>query len=317
MKSLEDEESKRIGVQISESERKAALILCASMGFTIENTPGTEEVKPKALGMKGVDVDFDAIERADKPGDIRLKQPKTPKKSHRVDLSTAAGEATAEYVSTMSQKVENDEEFIKFDVGHGQDFQTLNYNHKLRRKLRRAIDNAQAQKEILVRERTIEYLKERVEEVPSILLTPLKPLNVKGHRILDNGKLETAKQERVRARMELAEFNLQMKVLRRQAKEVAVYAGLKKYAILTGRLKDTEDFMDAGDDSNNDPLHDVSIQTHDRPRKRSLSESVDSSRDKEHTGEESQDNNSTSETDPDSTSSHPSVGDEHIGKRRK
>ena len=67
-------------------------------------------------------------------------------------------------------------------------------------------------------------------------MTQLKPLNVKGHRILDNGRVETAKQERVRARMELTEFNSNMKVLRRQAKEAAIYAGLKKHAELTGKI---------------------------------------------------------------------------------
>ena len=256
-------------MQINIVERKAALDICASLNFTIENTPGTEDIKPKALGMKGVDVNFDAIEKAGNPSNIRLKQEKANSNSKRIDLGKAAGDSRAEYISTMQHKAQDEgDEFIKFDVGHGQEFQTLNYNHKLRRKLRRAIDNAEARKEILVRERTIEYLKAKGEDVPPVLLTPIKPLNVKNHRILDNGKLETAKQERVRARMELTEFNLQMKVLRKQAKDAAVYAGLKKHAVLTGKIKETVEQVEAKSFSgikphvNSDPLFGISTEDH-------------------------------------------------------
>ena len=237
LRSLEDEESKKIAVQVNTVERKAALDLCQALGFTIENTPGTDEIKPKALGMKGVDVDFDAIEKSDRQGDIRLKKPTANSSSKRVDLSKAAKSGKVEYISTGPNEAQDEgNEFIEFEVGQGQEYQTLNFNHKVRRKLRRAIDNAEIKKEMLVRDQTIAHLKEKGEEVPPILLTQLKPLNVKGHRILDNGKVETAKQERVRARMELTEFNSNMKVLRRQAKEAAIYAGLKKHAELTGKI---------------------------------------------------------------------------------
>lgn len=54
--------------------------------------------------------------------------------------------------------------------------------------------------------------------------------------ILENGGTEPAKQERVRARPELAEFNKASKVLGRQAKQCAMEAGLRKHAASTGRL---------------------------------------------------------------------------------
>ena len=148
-------------------ERKAALDLCQALGFTIENTPGTDEIKPKALGMKGVDVDFDAIEKSDRQGDIRLKKPTANSSSKRVDLSKAAKSGKVEYISTGPNEAQDEgNEFIEFEVGQGQEYQTLNFNHKVRRKLRRAIDNAEIKKEMLVRDRTIEHLKGKGEEVP-------------------------------------------------------------------------------------------------------------------------------------------------------
>ena len=245
LKSLEDEESKRIAVQINAVEREAALNFCGSLGFTIENTSGTNEIQPKVRGMKGVDVDFETIEKSDKQGDIRLKQPTAKPTSKRVDLAKAAESIKVEYISTMPNKAQDEgNEFIEFDVGQGHEYQALTYNHRVRKKLRRAIDNAEIEKERLVRDRAIEYINGKGQEVPLILLTQLKARNVKGHRILDNGKIETAKQERVRARMELTEFNSHMKVLRRQAKEAAIYAGLKMHADLTGRIKSVADHAD-------------------------------------------------------------------------
>lgn len=43
--------------------------------------------------------------------------------------------------------------------------------------------------------------------------------------------------------MDLAEFNTRMRVLRRQAKEAAIYAGLHKHAEVTGRIP-TDEFLD-------------------------------------------------------------------------
>lgn len=240
LKSIEDEESKKIAVDINVKERKVALDHCATLGFTISNTPGVDEVKPRALGMKGLEVDFDAIETGESRSDIKAKP-----RGKRVDLGDAPEDTKAEYIpSGLQGGSEEGDEFIKLDVGDGQDFKTLNYNHKLRRKLRRAIDNAEIRKETLVRQRALEYYHEKGLEAPALLKTPYKPINVKGSRILDNGTFETAKQERVRARLDLAEFNTQMRVLRKQAKDAAIYAGLQKHAELLGRVPPSESTVD-------------------------------------------------------------------------
>lgn len=183
--------------------------------------------------MKGVKVDFDAIEIGERRSDVKPK-----KANSRVSLSDVPDHAKAEYIPTSRRGEDGEpEDFIRLDVGEGQDFETLNYNHKLRRKLRRAIDNAEIRKEMLVRKLACDHFDEKNIEVPPELKTPYKPINVKGQRILENGTFETAKQERVRARMELAEFNTQMRILRKQAKEAAIYAGLRKHAELTGKIK--------------------------------------------------------------------------------
>lgn len=231
LKAAEDEESKKIAVEINSVERKIALNLCETLGFTVANTPGTDDIKPRALGMRGREVDFDAIQIGDRQGDVQ------PKKRKRVDLGEVAQQAQENLVPVRrSEKPVDDEEFIKLDVGQGQDHEALSYNHKLRRKLRRALDGAQVQKEMLVRQRAIDYLKSNGTEPPTELSTNAKPTNVRGMRILESGATETAKQERVRARVELAEFNLASRVLRKQAKQCAIEAGLRKYAVLTGRL---------------------------------------------------------------------------------
>ncbi len=217
-------------------ERKAALDCCTALGFTLDNTPGVEEIKPRALGMKGVEVDFDAIEIGERQSDVKPKHG-----NKRVNLGDAPNDIRAEYVPAVQRGEGGDgEEYIRLDIGEGQDFESLNYNHKLRRKLRRAMDNAQIRKEMLVRQRALDYYQEKDREPPAVLKTPYKPVNVKGQRILDNGMFETSKQERVRARMELAEFNTQMRILRKQAKDAAIYAGLRKHAELTGRIPPSE-----------------------------------------------------------------------------
>ena len=236
LNNIEDEESKKIAVDINTLERTAALDCCKALGFTLANTSGVDEIKPRALGMKGVEVDFDAIEIGESRSDVKPK-----KANSRVDLGDVPDHAKAEYIST-SRRIEDGEpeDFIKLDVGEGQDFEKLNYNHKLRRKLRRAIDNAEIRKEMLVRQRALDHCDEQNIEVPPELRTPYKPINTKGQRILENGTLENAKQERVRARLELAEFNTQMRILRKQAKDAAIYAGLRKHAELTGKIPSSE-----------------------------------------------------------------------------
>ena len=229
---LEREEAKKIAVEINAAERKAAMECCAALGFTLENTPGVADIKPKALGMKGVEVDFDSLEMGETQSDLKKKT-----KGKRVDLGVVPEEAKTRVVSTGHPRPSDDPgEFIKLDVGDGQDFQTLDYNHKLRRKLRRAIENAEIQKEMLVRQRALEYCTERNIEHPVALKASPKPVNVRGQRVLEDGTLETAKRERVRMRMELAEFNKAARVLRGQAKRMAMEAGLRVHAELTGTL---------------------------------------------------------------------------------
>lgn len=242
---MEDEESRKIAVDVNVVERKAALDHCAKLGFTLANTPGVDEIKPRALGMKGLEVDFEAIEVRERRSTIRSKATQT-----RVDLGEVSKDARTEYIPSGAPGKEAEQEgFIKLDVGEGQDFEALNYNHKLRRKLRRAIDDAEVRKELLVRQRALDHYINNNEDPPSILLTPPKPLNVKGQRILENGTLESAKQERVRTRMELTEYNTAAKVLRKQAKQFAMEAGLRKHAEVTGKLPSTDVFMNTRDDS--------------------------------------------------------------------
>ena len=190
--------------------------------------------------MKGIEVDFDAIEVGESRSEVKPK-----KASGRVNLGGVPDHAKAEYISANQQIEDREpEDFIKLDFGQGQDFETLNYNHKLRRKLRRAIDNAEIRKEMLVRQRALDYCEDKNMEIPPELRTPYKTINMKGHRILENGTLETAKHERVRTRMELAEFNTQMRILRRQAKEAAIYAGLRKHAELMGKIPSSESLVE-------------------------------------------------------------------------
>ena len=262
LKSLEDEESKKIAVEVNMFKRKVALDHCLQLGFTLANTPGVEEIKPRASGMKGVEVNFDDLEVGETHSTVKSK------KTKRVDLSKVSQENGVELITNYQRAGDSEEvdEFIKFDVGEGHDHETLNYNHKLRRKLRRAIDNAEIQKEVIVRTRALDYYTEKNREPPPELKTPIKPVNVKGQRVLENGKVETAKQERVRARMELAEYNKAARVLRRQAKQAAVEAGLRKHAELTGKLPPTG-FTTKGTANGNDFVPDQrqNISTLDDP----------------------------------------------------
>ena len=233
MQALENEESKKIAVSISSTERQRALECCRQIDVTLENTPGVNDVIPRAMGMKGLQVDFDSLQRGDRASELRPR----PKK-RRVDMGGLLDDAQTQYVS--SEKIGAPAEigeFVDLDVGDGADFERLQYNHRVRRKLVRAMERADVEKEMVVRRFAIEQLERKGADPPAILLSEAKPINVKGQRILENGVLETAKQERVRSRMDLADFNEHMRVLRRQAKEVAIYAGLRKHAEVSGRLQ--------------------------------------------------------------------------------
>ena len=238
LKSAEDEESKKIAVAIATMERNVAMEISAALGFTISNTEGVADIKPKALGMRGVEVDFDSLELGDSLNGVKARDAGIAinKNKKRVDLSGAAGIEGIHIVPTGAQNIEDPGDFIQLDVGEGQDHEALNYNHKLRRKLRRAIEAADVKKELLVRERTVEFCEEIGIDPPPELFTPAKPVHLRGERALEDGSLETAKAERVRLRLELAEFNKAARVLRAQAKEIAMEAGLRVYAEMTGRI---------------------------------------------------------------------------------
>ena len=237
MKSVEQEEGKKIAVAVSEVRRKRALEKCAEFGCTLENTPGVDDVKPKALGMKGQVVDFDALEVGDSLNDIKLKSKghSKPTGSKRVDLS-AVPEADGTRIVPTQSTDGDPEDFIQLDVGEGEDFHALNYNHRLRRKIRRALDATQRRKVELVRDRAKDVCKEKGIEPPPELTKPLKPIHERGQRLLESGLLETAKGERVRLRMELAEYNRIMKVLRKQAKQISLEEGLRAHAEMTGKM---------------------------------------------------------------------------------
>ncbi|MCJ1396780.1 hypothetical protein MMC18_009672 [Xylographa bjoerkii] len=238
LKSAEDEEGKKIAVAIATMERNVALEMSAALGFTLSNTEGVDEIRPKALGMRGVDVDFDSLELGGSLNNVKTRGAGNAvnKNKRRVDLSGAAWFEGAQIVPTSERNAEDPEDFIKLDIGEGQDHEALNYNHKLRRKLRRAIEAADVKKELLVREHATRYCKDIGIDPPPELLTPAKPIHLRGERSLEDGTLETAKAERVRLRLELAEFNKAARVLRAQAKEIAVEAGLRVYAEMMGRI---------------------------------------------------------------------------------
>ena len=197
-----------------------------------------EDIKPKALGMRGLHVDFDSPELTEKLNSVRPK-PIANIKKKRVDLSQIADYGEERIAPVGDRGASDAEEFIKLDVGMGQDHEAVSYNHRLRRKLRRAIESCQIRKELLVRQRAIELCNEKGLKPPVELSTPAKPIHDRGQRALENGTLETAKAERVRLRLELAEFNKAARVLRKQAKQIAMESGLRVYAEMTGRIPST------------------------------------------------------------------------------
>ena len=224
---------------IANHDREEAIKKCAEFGCTIDNTPGTEDIKPKLQGMKGRIIDFDDLEFGEGLMDIRLKSQNDEKPtlgSRRVDLSKVPQMEEVYIGAAESDSDEDVEDYIKLEIGEGQDFQALNLNHRLRRKIRRAIDAAQVQREILVRNRVFQICEEEGVNPPAELTTCQRPVHEKGQRVLENGMLESAKQERVRQRVELAEFNKAAKVLRHQAKERSLEAGLRVHAELMGKI---------------------------------------------------------------------------------
>jgi len=195
-----------------------------------------EDIKPKLQGMKGKTVNFDKIEMAGSINGVKPKAATSNLKRKRVDLSTAVDASSTYIAPTEARNGEDLGDFIEFDAGDGQDYEALNYNHRLRRKLRRALEDVEMRKESLVREQVRKLCLENGVDVPPELNTPVRPVHKRGERVLENGTLETAKAERVRSRLELAEYNNASRVLRKQAKQIAVEAGLRLHAELTGLL---------------------------------------------------------------------------------
>ena len=194
LKAVENEKSKKIAVEVNEAGRRTPLSLCETLEFTIANTPGTEYIKPRTLGMRGREVDANAIPAGKVQSNVEERRGK------RVDLGEVAKTVNETYVPVDDVRDSvNNQPFNKFDVSESQDHEALNLNHKLRRKLRRALDNAQIQKELLVRQRVVDHLKAKGIVLPNELLTDDKATNFKGTRILENGATETTKQEQARA----------------------------------------------------------------------------------------------------------------------
>ena len=230
------------------AERQRAMQVCAKLGFTLNNVEGVQDIKPKALGMRGKEIDFDVLEIGARPSELKVKDEKTAEKlregvpkSNRVDLSRVADESRTKVLASNggSPPTGMEGDFVSLDFGggaaDGQEFEALNYNHKLRRKLHRAIEAAQIQKEFLVRAKAKEHCEKNGIPVPPELTEEYKPIKLSGRRTLEDGSIETEKQERVRKRLELAEYNKAAKVLRQQAKAEAIEAGLRLFAQLTGK----------------------------------------------------------------------------------
>jgi hypothetical protein len=248
---MEDEERKRLAVQVNIKNRKDALEAAAALGFTLENVDGVEEIQPRTLGMKGVHVDFDKLEYdGDRPSGLKLVEdkPHYEPRGKRVDLGAVPDEShvspvfAQDHASGPNASALGQQDFVGFgqDVGQGHEAQALSYNHKVRRKLRRAMEGAKIRREMLVRSKAIEHCEKNGLEVPTALTTPERPISIRGQRTLPSGLLETAKQERTRAKVELTEFNKQVRVLRKQAKEMAIEAGLRIFLELMGRIPKRE-----------------------------------------------------------------------------
>jgi hypothetical protein len=248
---MEDEERKRLAVQVNRHNRKDALEAAAALGFTLENVEGVDEIQPKTTGMKGLQIDFDKLEYdGDRPSGLRIAEERLRErpKGNRVDLGAVPDESQVSSVfapnhaSGPNANTLGQQDFVGFDkdASRGPEAQAISYNHKVRRKLRRAMEGAKIRKEMLVRSKAIEHCEKNGLEIPAALTTPENPISIRGQRTLPSGLLENAKQERTRAKLELTEFNKQARVLRKQAKEMAVEAGIRIYLELMGRIPKRE-----------------------------------------------------------------------------
>jgi hypothetical protein len=252
---MEDEERKRLAVQVNLKNRKEALDAAAALGFTLDNVEGVDEIQPRTSGMKGMNVDFDKLEYdGDGPSGLKVidEKPRERPRGNRIDLGAVPDESHVSAVfatnhsSGANASALGQQDFVGFsqEAMEGHEAQMLTYNHQLRRKLRRAMEGAKIRREMLVRSKAIEHCAQHGLDVPAALTTPERPISIRGQRMLPSGLLETAKQERTRAKIELTEFNKQARVLRKQAKEMAIEAGIRVYLELLGRIPKREGLDD-------------------------------------------------------------------------
>src|SRR5271170_6512205 len=113
--------------------------VCVKLGFTLDNVKGVNDIKPKALGMKGQEVDFDILEIGDRPSELNIKDEKLAGelkeknfKGNRVDLSKAADDSKASLLTSDGAGPAGlDGDFISLDFGgeiaSGEQFKALNY----------------------------------------------------------------------------------------------------------------------------------------------------------------------------------------------
>ncbi|KAL8857043.1 MAG: hypothetical protein Q9178_006335 [Gyalolechia marmorata] len=165
LKAVENVKPKKMAMEVNEAKRKTPL----------------KYIKPQKLGMRGREVDPDPIPASKVQSNVEQRRGK------RVDLGEVAKPVNETYVPIDDLRDSVDyKPFIKFDVSESQDHEALNLNHKLRRRLRRALDNAQIQKKMLVRQRVVDHLKAKGIAIPKKLLTNGKAKNFKGTRILED-----------------------------------------------------------------------------------------------------------------------------------
>ena len=59
---MEDEERKKLATAVTNKNRRDAMKACEELGFTLHSVEGVTEIQPRALGMKGMEVDFSKLE---------------------------------------------------------------------------------------------------------------------------------------------------------------------------------------------------------------------------------------------------------------
>ncbi|KAI9888312.1 MAG: hypothetical protein M1814_000587 [Vezdaea aestivalis] len=254
---LEDQLNHQLAMELNDHDRLVALHYCDLLGFTLANTDGVNDIKPTVTGLKGIDFDWDDIEIGEGKLDFKIKRKAENSFTDNSNPNlTSLGPRTSKATSTATASQSN---FISFAPTETTDLGSLNY--KIRKKLQMSLDRCELEKEKHVRERALEYLTEHGMTHPPQLLTELHPKSKTGKLVLPNGLLETDKQLRIRARVELAEFNKFMKVLRAQAKEQSIYAGLKKYADAMAAAEEREKEELARKEKEGDSEEDDSMDT--------------------------------------------------------